>query len=259
MSRSTAQRLRLWLVPAAIVLVAGALIAVVLLQSRGGSDGANPAPSAQSTDGSRPAEDAGSGGKEDAGGDAAKQPVDLTFLEARQESDVQTAGPVDAPVGLVVFSDYQCQYCAKWTRDTLPVMLQYAKTGDLRIEWRDANVYGPDSERAARAAYAAGLQGKYWEYHDALFADGTHRSKDQLSRDALTAVATDLGLDTARFTRDLDADETRQRVQYYAGVAQQIGVSGTPTFILGGEPLVGAQPTEVFESTLRDKLREAHE
>ena len=65
---------------------------------------------------------------------------DLTQFERRDAGDLLTAGPVDAPVGLIVFSDYQCPFCGQWSHETLPTMMEYAERGDLRIEWRDLNV-----------------------------------------------------------------------------------------------------------------------
>lgn len=222
MSQTTAARVRSWILPIGIIAIAGLLITLVVLQVTSGRS----AP----------------------GGAAAEQPdeMDLSYIESRDPSDVQSAGPLDAPVGLVVYSDYQCPFCAKWTQDTLPTMLEYAEHGDLRIEWRDVNQYGADSERAALAAHAAAKQGKFWEFHDALFPDGEHLAPHELTEEALTGLAGKLGLDTAQFVADLEAPETLELVRGYATSGQQLGVSGTPTFVLGGEPIVGAQPSGVF-------------
>ena len=86
--------------------------------------------------------------------DEVAQP-DLSDEEARDPDDLLAEGPVDAPVALVVFTDFQCPFCAQWYDDTLPTLREYVDRGDLRIEWRDVNVYGEDSERAARAALAS--------------------------------------------------------------------------------------------------------
>src|SRR5699024_2102808 len=125
--------------------------------------------------------------------------------------DVLAAGPVDAPVGLVIFSDYQCPYCAQWNHDTLPEMMAYAEAGDLRIEWRDVHFFNPSfTDRAARAAYAAGSQDQFWDYHDALFPDGELRDESELGRDGLIELAQELGLDTEQFEQDLDSEEAAQ-------------------------------------------------
>lgn len=167
--------------------------------------------------------------------------------ETRDEEDLLAAGPVDAPVVLVVFSDYQCPFCARWSEQTLPSMMEHVEAGDLRIEWRDVNVFGPASERAARASYAAALQGAFWEYHDALFEGGERRSADELSEEALVALADELGLDTDRFAADLGSEETAEVISANEQLGFDLGATFTPVFILGGQPIVGAQPTEVFE------------
>lgn len=236
MSQTAAQRFRTWFIPIGIVVIAGLLITLVVLQMRGGASLDGPGADSAATQQEQP---------------------DLTFVEARDDGDVQAVGPVDAPVAMVVYSDYQCPFCAKWTQDTLPAMMQYAEMGDLRIEWRDVNQYGEDSERGALAAHAAGLQDKFWEYHDALFPDGDHLPPEQLTEEALTELAGDLGLDTEQFAEDMNSDETQTSVEQYANEGRELGVSGTPTFVLGGEPIVGAQPENVFVDTLTEKLAEA--
>ncbi|QBE49278.1 DsbA family protein [Leucobacter triazinivorans] len=237
MPRTPVQRLRSWSVPVGIIVIAGLLIAILVTQGERGSTGAaetDPATTQQA-------------------------PPDLTFVETRDPDDVQSAGPADAPVALVIYSDYQCPYCAKWSNETLPAMMDYAELGDLRIEWRDVNQYGADSERGARAAHAAGIQGRFWEFHDALFPNGAHLGPDRLTEEALVSIAGDLGLDTGRFLADMNSDETLAAVQRYAAEGRRLGVSGTPTFVLGGEPIVGAQPRSVFTETLTRKLAEARD
>ena len=112
--------------------------------------------------------------------------IDLGHIERRDAKDPLAIGPVDAPVTLVVFSDYQCPFCAAWSEETLPVMMEYVDDEQLRIEWRDVNVYGADSERGAKAAYAAALQGEFWDYHEELYPDGEIRQPDELTEAALT-------------------------------------------------------------------------
>lgn len=229
---------RAWLTPILVVVGAIVLITAVLSGAAGGRDGDDAAPTSETSDASTP---------------TGEEP-DLTALETRDPDDVQAIGPVDAPVALVVYSDYQCKFCAQWTHDTLPDMLEYVDAGDLRIEWRDVNVFGEASERAARAARAAGLQDQYWEYHDALFADGKHRSERELTEDKLVELAADLGLDEDRFRADLTSEEVATDVQQMAMEGRSIGVSSTPAFILGGEPVLGAQPTGVFVDLMESAL-----
>lgn len=234
MSKSSAQKVRQWVVPIGIIIIAVSLVTLIALQTMDRSQGDGATPQAEEPE----------------------QP-DLTFVETRDENDVQAAGRVDAPVGLVVYSDYQCPFCAKWTQDTLPTMMMQADLGNLRIEWRDVNQYGPNSERASLAAHAAGIQGKFWEYHDRLFPNGDHLGPEQLSEESLVNIAGDLGLDTEQFTQDMNSPETLASIEEYVQGGAQLGVSGTPTFVLGGEPIVGAQPESVFVDVFEQALEDA--
>jgi protein-disulfide isomerase len=182
---------------------------------------------------------------------------DLGDAETRDPEDPLAEGPVDAPVALVVFTDYQCPYCARWTEDTLPALRDHVDRGELRIEWRDVNVYGEDSARAARASLAAALQGRHADYHQALFAGGRVRPAGELDEDSLIALATEQGLDVDRFTADLRSEEVARTVDEHAAEGVELGVVTTPSFVLAGTPVVGAQPTEVFLDQVDAALEEA--
>lgn len=245
-----------WAVLAFLLVLTGVLLAV----TTGGNDGAEDAASAG------PAQDAPAAGDrgraaDDPDGPAAEvvEPEAPRTLEtARRDPDDPLAdGPVDAPVTLVVYSDYQCPFCALWSQQTLPVMREYAAAGQLRIEWRDVNVFGVDSARAARAAYAAGLQGAFWEYKEALFADGDRPPPELLTDEGLAALAADLGLDTQRYAADVASGEVGAAVQANADEGAAIGAYSTPSFLVGGVPVVGAQPTEVFVAAVEDALARA--
>lgn len=238
MSAERSQSVRSWIGLAGILVIALALIVLVVVQATNSLAGVN---SAQTS------------------ADEEQAQLDLSEFERRDAADLVTAGPVDAPVGLVVYSDYQCPFCATWNEETLPELMPYTETGQLRIEWRDINMYGADSERAARAAYAAAIQDKYWEYHNALFPGGEHLSGTELSDDALISLAGELGLDTDQFLRDMESEQTYQEVQRNQAEGDAAGVSGTPTFILGGRPLVGMQPSGLFLETLESALADAGE
>lgn len=231
-----------WWVPLTVVVVAVAVVVAILVVDRDGEDDASP--SAQDSDST------GTQGQDAASDVQGPEQAAFTEAETRDEDDLQAIGPVDAPVVLVVFSDYQCPYCATWSHDTLPTMMEYVDSGDMRIEWRDVNVFGDASEQASKAAYAAALQDSYWEFHDELFAGGEHRSESGLSAEALTETADQLGLDTAQFEEDMESEDTQDMVDVYAQTGLDLGAFSTPTFLVGGEPIVGAQPTDVFVETV---------
>lgn len=239
MSTTPTRRKPSWVVPLAILTITALLIALVVNVNQG-QNGASSEPQQ-------------SGAAEV---HSSQQPK-VHDAELREEGDLLTAGPVDAPVVLVVFSDYQCPYCAKWNKDTLPTMMSHAEAGDLRIEWRDINVLGPASKVAARAAHAAAQQDAFWEYHDALFAEGERRPKSELSEKALTELAKEQGLDVDRFTTDMASEETAQVVARNERLGVELGATSTPVFTLGGQPIVGAQPTGVFTQAFDDALAEA--
>lgn len=249
MSSSTARRPAItWAVPVAIlVLLVLAIVLVINLNKNPDT----PATGAEAT-ATAPADDPSEAAPTEVQG--AVEP-DLTDLERRDEGDPLTAGPVDAPVALVVFSDYQCPFCAQWNHDTLPVLMERAEAGELRIEWRDVNVFGEDSVRAAKAAYAAALQDSYWEYHRALYPEG--ETRDDLSEDALVTLAGELGLDTEQFAADMTSEETETEINANATLGMDVGAYSTPAFILGGQPIVGAQPTQVFVDAFESALSQA--
>ena len=241
----------MWWIPVTVVVAAAALVAA---DPRVDRDGDAAAPTGQDSDTSEGSDTSGTQAHEAASDVQGPEQAAFTEAETRDEDDIQAIGPIDAPVVLVVFSDYQCPYCATWSQDTLPTMMDYVETGEMRIEWRDVNVFGDASEQAAKAAHAAALQDSFWEYHDELFADGEHRPESELTADALTETAGDLGLDTAQFEEDMGSEETQEKIDVYAQMGLDLGAFSTPTFLVGGEPIVGAQPTDVFIETVDSAL-----
>lgn len=185
---------------------------------------------------------------------------EMTFDVARRaEGDVTAMGDVDAPVVIVEYSDYRCPFCAVVSRDTMPQIIEnYVETGKIRFEWRDFPIFGEESELAAIAGRAAGEQGKFWEFNEAVYAEAPARSHIDLPRERLIEFAKQVGVpDIDQFTADLENDELRAAVQKDAEEAQSIGVSSTPIFIVGNTPLVGAQPYEAFEQTIESELAAA--
>ncbi len=246
-SLNAPSRRRSWLIPVVVVAVAAALLVVSLLASRERSavEGA-PAGDSAVVDGPV------------AKVEEPEQPP-LPDMARRDPEDPMAVGPADAPVALIVYSDFQCPFCASWSAATQPTMLEHADEGTLRVEFRDINAFGPVSQQAAQAAYAASLQGKYLEYHDALFEGGEKRPAEELSAEALTAVAAEVGLDVERFEADLASPEVAAAVQANIDEATSLGIFSTPAFLLGDTPILGAQPTEVFEEAFQDELSKSED
>lgn len=248
----------LW-IPAAVIIVAAVVTFWLLWDDD--SDQESPAAEENTTvqaDQDAEAQDDDAPAAEDAPTEAAEpEQPDLTELERHDPEDPLAIGEADAPVTMIVFSDYQCPYCSAWSAETLPSMMEYVEAGQMRIEWRDLNVFGPASVQASRAAYAAALQDEFWEYHHRLHPDGEILSEDQLSPEALVDLAAEIGLDAEQFTEDMNSEEVAEQIDENAELGYSIGAYSTPTFIIGGTPMVGAQPTEVFTQAVDDALEQA--
>ncbi len=179
----------------------------------------------------------------------------LLDLPRRDPADARAMGAVDAKVVMTNWSDYRCPFCAVWHQRTLPELKKYVDDGRLRIEFRDLALFGEQSEAAAVAARAAGQQGKFWEFQDAVFAAAPPSGHPDIQRENLLAFARTAGVpDLTAFEAALDDADLRAAVQADSSEARQLGISGTPFFVVGGQALSGAQPTEVFENVLTAEL-----
>lgn len=182
---------------------------------------------------------------------------DQVFAELvrRDPADPTALGSVDAPVVMVMWADFRCGYCARWALETAPGLESYVADGTLRIEWRDFPRVTEQSPAIAAAARAAALQGAFWEYHDRLFAD--QATVDTSGEDYLRSVATDLGLDVARFDADRASANVLALVEADTQQGAALGVSGTPAFMINGYPIAGAQPLETFVTVIESELARA--
>lgn len=196
------------------------------------------------------------------GWEAPSDPDDTESEEASWEaarnsgSDPLVFGKSNAPVELVVFSDYQCAFCAHWSRETLPKLTDYVEDGQLRIIWRDANLSGKTSEHGTRAAYAAALQDRFFEYHQTLASHGRGASDEDLNDAALTELADELGLNVQRFTADMNSPEAKLAIRQHEAEAQKYGVTRAPSFLFNGDFISGIQSTKTFITQLDAALEE---
>jgi len=157
-------------------------------------------------------------------------------------------GPANAPVTVVVFSDFECPYCAK----SKPVIDQIASTyGDkVRIVFRDYPLpFHAKAPKASEAGHCADAQGKFWAFHDYLF-----EHQDKLEVADLKAAAVAVGLDAAAFDACLDGGTMAETVRKNADAGKEAGVSGTPAFFINGQQLDGAQPFEAFKQIIDAEL-----
>ncbi len=162
--------------------------------------------------------------------------------------DSPAKGPANAPLVVVVFSDFQCPFCKRVEPTLAELEQKYA--GKLRLVWKNYPLpFHENAEPAAEAAMAAGAQGKFWEMHDKLF-----ENSGALDRASLDKYAAALGLDLARFKADLDAHRQRARVQADMKEGAAIGVQGTPAVFINGRKIAGAYPLETFEKVAEAAL-----
>ena len=158
-----------------------------------------------------------------------------------------TRGHRNAKVTLVVFTDFECPFCAKAAPRIQSLVDKYR--GDLRVVFKNQPLPMHDRARvAAKAALAADEQGKFWPMHDALFAS---RALDPVS---LEATATELGLDLPRWRAAMAGDAIERRLAADVVDAHRLDVTGTPTFFVNGRRIIGAQPLEVFTAAIEEEL-----
>lgn len=157
----------------------------------------------------------------------------------RDDPAAPAFGPDDAAVTLVVFTDYQCPAC----RAAHPAMMRATQAaGDVRILFRDVPVFGPKSVQAARLALAMQAQGRYLAMHDALMRE--RRPLDEaVLRDLVTSTGGNWNL--ARQAATGDPRVTAQ-LSRNAADALQLGVTGTPTYLIGPYRIVGALSEREF-------------
>ena len=165
-------------------------------------------------------------------------------------------GDPDAPITIIEFADFQCPYCGRFFAQTEPqINEQYMQSGKVRFAYFNFAFLGPESNWAAEAAECAADQDKFWEYHDKLYDSQSGENQGAFSKDNLKQFAEELGLDTSTFNECLDSGKYTQLVQEESSMASSIGVRSTPTFLINGQAVVGAQPFEIFEQTIDSLLK----
>lgn len=160
-------------------------------------------------------------------------------------------GPPDAPVVIVEFSDYLCQFCRDFHASTFPRLLRRYR-GRIRYVVRNFPLSDADpmSQIAAEAAECANDQHKFWEYHERLFADARFINVSDLKR-----YAVEVGMDGDRLWACIDSTAKRGAVQADLADAHNAGVEAAPTFFINGTKLVGAQPIEAFQELIDRAVR----
>ena len=174
--------------------------------------------------------------------------MDVARIEVAEAGGPAKGGAAGAPITIVEFSDFQCPFCGRVN----PTLLQAKeKYGDkLRIVFRQfpLNIH-PMAPKAAEASLCANDQGKFWEMHDALFAD-----QQKLAVDDLKAKAASIGLDKAKFDTCLDSSAMAAKVAKDLEDGQKYGVSSTPSLFVNGRLIAGAVGIDDLSKVIDDEL-----
>ncbi|HSA58321.1 MAG TPA: thioredoxin domain-containing protein [bacterium] len=164
-------------------------------------------------------------------------------------NNAPTMGPDDAPVTMVIFSDFQCPFCKRAAETPKQLVEQYK--GKVRIAFRQHPLpMHKNALPAAKAALAAHEQGKFWQYHDLLFAN-----QQDLSEPNLIKLAQQAGLNVPKFTKAMKSTQFDKQIQDDTNFAMKNGASGTPAFFINGVSLKGAKPIAAFQEVI-DKILE---
>ncbi|MGH7905653.1 MAG: thioredoxin domain-containing protein [Candidatus Binataceae bacterium] len=157
-------------------------------------------------------------------------------------------GPKNAPITIVEFADFECPFC-KRSEETLKELRQ-EYGGKVRLVYLDYPLsIHPYAFQAAEAGQCAEEQGKFWQYHNALYAD-----QSKLTTKDLKAAAAKLKLNAKQFDKCLDSGKYAAAVHQDMKEGSALGVNGTPGFFINGRPLSGAQPVEAFENVINEEL-----
>jgi len=158
-------------------------------------------------------------------------------------------GPQNAKITIVEFSDFECPYCAQAVGEIAAI--QQAYPNDVKLVFKQYPLeMHPHAVIAAEAALAANDQGKFWEMHDHLFANGR-----RLSPQTIIAIAQSIGLDMMRFTRDMESNRFLKTVQADVAEGDRIGVFGTPSLFIDGKPYRGPVAMALLKPILDAELK----
>jgi protein-disulfide isomerase len=194
-----------------------------------------------------------SGMQADARPAAAPTPARAQRPDPNRRYNINTAGspakgPANAKVTLVEFSDFQCPFCSRVTPTLEQIEKEYGN--QVRVVFKHLPLRMHSAAPAAHAAAeAAHRQGKFWEMHDAIFAN-----QREMTSEKYVTYAEEMGLDVERFKRDVAATDVKQKVDADAKEAEELGVTGTPGFFINGRFLRGARPFASFKEMIDEEL-----
>jgi protein-disulfide isomerase len=189
---------------------------------------------------------------------AGSAPQAVATVAASVDDDAVLGDP-NAPITMIEFSDFQCPFCRKFYKETLPqIKKEYIATGKVKLVYRDFPLsFHPGATPAAEGTECAREQGKFWEMHDVIFDEQEKQGSGTIQFTALDVKkwAGNIGLDTTRFNQCLDSGKYKQEVEKDVADGVAAGVSGTPAIFINGKLVVGAQPFSAFKVVIDEELK----
>lgn len=168
-------------------------------------------------------------------------------------------GKENAPITLIEFSDFECPFCRKFWKETLPLIKkEYIDTGRARFVYRDFPLsFHQGAAPAAEGAECAREQGKFWELHDKIFEEQEKQGQGtiQFTAEDVKTWASKIGLNASKFNQCLDSGKYKQEVEKDIADGSAAGVTGTPAIFVNGRLIVGAQPFAAFKVVIDEELK----
>ena len=161
-----------------------------------------------------------------------------------QDPETPVTGNPKGDVTIVEFSDYQCPYCKKAHAAVKSVL---ASDGNVKLVYKDLPILGEASKIAAVAALASIKQGKYDPFHDALMTNNA-----KLDAEVIFQIAASVGIDVARLKADMDDPKIKAIIDRNMALAQDLGVRGTPAFVIGKQFVPGAIEAPALKQLIAD-------
>lgn len=163
-------------------------------------------------------------------------------------ADEPSTGPADAPVTIVEFSDFECPYCSRVVPTLDRVKEEYGDRVNVVFKQFPLAIHA-NAQKAGEASLCAHDQGKFWEMHDAMFAD-----QQNLGPEGLAAKAESLGLDMEAFRQCMNSEKYAEAVREDMREGSSVGVSGTPAMFVNGRLISGAVPYEQIAAVIDEEL-----
>ena len=178
------------------------------------------------------------------------------LVKYKLSADAHIKGEADAPITIIEFSDFECPFCNRFYKDTLPsIQKDWIDTGKAKLAYMQYPLsFHVQAMPAARASECAADQGKFWEYHNKIFDNQASLATEGI----FSTWAKELGLDTTEFDTCYASNKHDAKINKELADGNVVGVTGTPAFLIGNDKdgyqlVVGAQPYIVFKQVLEQQ------